>query len=341
MLKDFFLRLENRELTGHAAISEAQKYINLYGSAVYTILSRKLNCGASAKLINSVWPGAVPVFEVQLAKTVPVEKIQFPCYAQLKYDGVRVLAFVRGTAVSFYTRNGKRVSFPHLAAEMRGFTDGVYDGELILAEGKSDARTQVSGITNSVMHGGANDTRLSLVIFDYLTHEEWLTQSCKRPYNERLEWLRLQKPETISTWLAETQLVSSPETANKLFEGVLAQGFEGLILKQINHRYSYKRSADWAKLKAVLDVDLLCIDVEEGTGKYEGQIGALVCAGQIDDKLVEVKVGSGLTDIDRAKPVEAFIGKTIEVQYNTLIQSKDSLLWSLFLPRFVKVRYDK
>ena len=100
-----------------------------------------------------------------------------------------------------------------------------------------------------------------------------------------------------------------------------------------------KRSKQLIKLKAELDADLKVIDVKAGTGKYEGQIGALVCTDS--SRKLNVSVGSGLSDEQRKTLVaDELIGKIVTVTYNAKIQAKDGT-WSLFLPRLVEIREDK
>jgi hemerythrin superfamily protein len=82
------------------------------------------------------------------------------------------------------------------------------------------------------------------------------------------------------------------------------------------------------------------VDWEEGVNKYTGQLGALVCESA-DGKVV-VNVGSGLSDKQRKKfKPEFIIGKIVEITYNEKIAKKDSDIFSLFLPRFMKIRDDK
>lgn len=94
-------------------------------------------------------------------------------------------------------------------------------------------------------------------------------------------------------------------------------------------------------MKATDTADLLCVGYNEGIGKYEGMIGSLICEGMIDGKLIIVNVGSGLNDNDRQRDPHKYIGKTIEVAYNKVIQDSKTYQYSLFLPRFLQVRSDK
>jgi len=118
-------------------------------------------------------------------------------------------------------------------------------------------------------------------------------------------------------------------------------GYEGLVLKYPEHKYTFKRSKDWIKVKEVKHADLRVVDIREGTGKYKGMIGGLVCVGEVEGHRVRVAVGSGLSDIQRSLDDIEFIQETVEVLYNTVIQDSVTLEWSLFLPRFVQVRFDK
>jgi ATP-dependent DNA ligase len=79
--------------------------------------------------------------------------------------------------------------------------------------------------------------------------------------------------------------------------------------------------------------------VEDGTGKYEGMLGALVC--ESEDGIIKVKVGSGFNDEDRKKiKKQDVLGKVVAVKYNARIRSKHEDE-SLFLPIFVEIREDK
>ena len=54
------------------------------------------------------------------------------------------------------------------------------------------------------------------------------------------------------------------------------------MIKPIDGLYECKRSYNWLKAKPFIEVSLHVIDIEEGTGKYEGNTGALQCQGTDD-----------------------------------------------------------
>jgi ATP-dependent DNA ligase len=84
--------------------------------------------------------------------------------------------------------------------------------------------------------------------------------------------------------------------------------------------------------------------VEEGTGKYAGKLGAVVCRSrQEDGKSITVNVGSGFNDDHRTTlwgDRDNLVGKIVAVKYNMRIKNKAGEE-SLFLPIFVEVRDDK
>lgn len=91
-------------------------------------------------------------------------------------------------------------------------------------------------------------------------------------------------------------------------------------------------------------IDLTIIDMEEGSDKYEGMLGALVCTGIEDGKEIVVNVGSGLTDEERVQYwlyKKEVIGKVAEIAYDVI--TKNMLgSYSLRFPRFVRLRgFDK
>ena len=93
-----------------------------------------------------------------------------------------------------------------------------------------------------------------------------------------------------------------------------------------------------------MECDLEIIAVEEGTGKYAGKLGAVVCrSGSEDGKFLTVSVGSGFNDAHRDNLWsirDSLIGKIVAVKYNMRIKNKAGEE-SLFLPIFVEVRDDK
>lgn len=340
-----------KTLTGSAARGTVEHHCKQYGDLVKLICNKDLDCGVSTTTLNKIFgKGFIPKFAVQLATEIPIANIPVPIVGQLKYNGVRVVALITNTSVTLKTRNGKTFRYPLLEEYLNCITVPVMlDGELTDCDNKS--HTSVSGLVNSAIKGTPIPDYQGLVfnVFDCMPLDEFNSQSCMMDYEDRFhlvksyvaylhEYCEGMVQNIIK--VAQTWEFHTTDQIQEKFDRVLAAGYEGLILKSWQHLYTFKRSKDWIKLKAVETADLMCVDWQEGEGKYEGMIGALICQGQINDKQIWVKVGSGLSDADRIQSTEEYIGKMIEVKYNTLIQDSTDGSWSLFLPRFVTVRGD-
>jgi DNA ligase-1 len=77
-------------------------------------------------------------------------------------------------------------------------------------------------------------------------------------------------------------------------------------------------------------------NVEEGTGKNLGRLGALVCSGVDDGKAILVNVGSGFSDLDRDNfwhSRDKLPGHIVEVRADAVTQNQDGT-YSLRFPRF-------
>ena len=114
------------------------------------------------------------------------------------------------------------------------------------------------------------------------------------------------------------------------------------MIKPTHDIYKCKRSHAWLKVKPFIEVTLSVVDVEEGTGRNEGKLGALVVEGEDDGKFFRLNVGSGLTDENREVFWEAkdeLIGQLVEVRADAATKSQDSdEVWSLRFPRFKTFR---
>lgn len=351
--------LSDRQVTGHDAIAFLASLLSSLtaedAKVLELVIQKDLDCGASDSTANKVWPGLVPSFPVMLCSAYDqkiVDRLHWQkgVYVQLKSDGMRCNIVVDRDSVTVYSRNGRVVethgAFDHLKKLDKRV---VIDGELLVKDknGKFLDRKTGNGICNKALKGTVTKAQTEaffLNAWDLIPLDDFYRGLCTDTYKVRFTYLfgivgDLQDFGHRNIDTIESKVVHSLEEAQSIFEDYLAKGEEGAILKDKTANWEDKRSKQLVKLKAELDTDLKVIGIKAGTGKYEGQIGALICTDS-DGKL-NVSVGSGLTDDQRKLlTTEKLINKIITVTYNAKIQAKDGT-WSLFLPRLVEIREDK
>lgn len=319
------------------------------------ILIKDLRCGVSEKTVNKVvekqWPDfAVPVFGCQLAhdsanhetKVSGVKRIE------VKLDGVRVITIVYPDGrVDQFSRNGKELlNFEHIKQQLSEnastFTvPMVLDGE-VMSSSFQDLMKQVHRKENV----SANDAVLWL--FDAVPLEDFERGHCDIRQQHRSDWLngwfdnRLNKSMANVRCLDHAVLDLDTEEGQRLFamhnKAAIENGYEGIMIKDLDAPYECKRTVSWLKLKPFIEVSLTVVETEEGTGKNVGRMGALVCEGMDDGKLIRVNVGSGFSDLQREEFWSCRVdGHMVEVRADAVTQNQDGS-YSLRFPRFVRFR---
>lgn len=338
-------RILAKEIIGNEARASIDYHCKEYGDLVKLIVNKDLDCGVTATTLNKVFgKDFIFQFKAQKAMEVPIRDVKLPTWGQIKYNGIRTIAHITKKSVMLRTFNGKVFHYPELEKELLACHSEniVLDGELCIGDSQGTNHTDVK-VNASIRTGKPILGRPYVFnVFDAIPMEDFDKQYCADKYSDRFN-LTKQIVSGIDSDLVVPSLTfkfASHKNIENLFDTLINDGYEGLILKHPDHYYTYRKNKNWIKIKDVKDCDLKCVDTTEGKDKYEGLIGALVCEGTVDGKKVRVNV-AGLTDAMREKDPDYFIGEIVEIKYNSLIVDKDTCEWSLFLPRFSAVRYDK
>jgi DNA ligase-1 len=193
----------------------------------------------------------------------------------------------------------------------------------------------------------AQDAVLNL--FDALPLVQFEKGISPATQTQRSEWLNAwfnsNKDALPSVTVVGQELVDldTPEGQQRYREinaQAIEGGYEGIMLKDVDAVYECKRSVAWLKLKPFIEVSLSVIGVEEGTGKNIGKMGAVICEGEDDHRLITVNVGSGFTDKQRDDFWTArnkLLGNIAEVRADAITQNQDGT-YSLRFPRFLRFR---
>jgi DNA ligase-1 len=361
---DLANKLQNRELTGHAARDAIELAMSVATQAQWNdwyrrILIKDLRCGVSEKTVNKAAKNhpqyAVPVFTCMLAHDSAnhEKKMTGKKQIEVKLDGVRVLLVIRDTKgknIEMFSRNGKQFhNFDHIIEEVRTVLKDypvpyplVLDGEIMSASFQ-DLMRQVQRKENVA----AGDAVLHL--FDTVPLGCFLNGSWDKPQHFRSEitrhWVEQHKAvlQHVTALAWETVDLDTEEGEQRFVElnkAAVDGGYEGVMIKDVDAPYECKRSHSWLKAKPFIEVTLEVVGVEEGTGRNAGKLGALVCCGQDDGKDIRVNVGSGFTDDHRSdiwSAGDAVVGNLVEVRADAVTQNQDGT-YSLRFPRFKTFR---
>lgn len=348
-------QLSSRTVTGNAGIDHLSTILeNLSiedAEVIKRIIAKDLKIGASESTFNKIWPGLIHDYPCMLCSAFDeklVAKIKYPAFVQKKEDGMRFNAIIKNGTVEFRSRNGKEIqllgNLEKEFLEMAAGQNVVFDGELLVIkeDGSVCDRQTGNGILNKANKGTITAEEAALVhaeLWDMIPYDSFQEGVWKVDYATRWNYLlstRMDQHRKIH--LVDTAMVYSYEEARGIFEDFLARGYEGIILKDSSGIWENKRSRTQIKFKGEEECDLLVVGIQEGTGKYKGMIGALLC--ESSDGVLKVDVGSGFKDADRKKPPSEFLNKIVAVKYNMRIKNNQGEE-SLFLPVYVETRFDK
>jgi DNA ligase-1 len=356
--------LRTRSLTGHNAKTVIEFMSEQFDSVEWNGLARRviikdLRCGISEKTLNKVLGNTewkIPVFTCQLATDSEKHTAKMTGLKRIeqKLDGVRVLAVVTKTTVNLYSRNGKPFdNFPHIVESLEDVKNKfakifqlwphgfVLDGEIIgesfqalmkQAQRKSDVET--TGMTYSV--------------FDVIPLADFERGFWNAQQNKRLDLLEDYRAVFDSTDCVrlmdgievDLNTAEGHDVMRRYAEDAVAAGFEGIMIKDLGAPYECRRSTFWMKWKPTITVDLNIVGFEEGTGRNEGRLGAIICEGDDNERQIHVNVGSGFTDSDRDSYYasrDTLLGQVVEVEADAVTQNQDGT-YSLRFPRFVRFR---
>ena len=350
-------QLAERKLTGNEAIT-AVNFLRMNAKETEwnlwyrRILIKDLRCGVSEKTINKMVEKVngdftIPVFSCQLAHDGAnhESKVSGSKLIEVKLDGVRVITIVYPSGhVDQYSRNGKElVNFEHIKKQIAKHAvffrePMVLDGE-VMSSSFQDLMKQVHRKSDVL----ANDAVLNL--FDILPLSEFRAGVSQQVQHQRSAQLRawytpiadhMPNVAIVGQELVDLNTNQGSARFREINNLAVAGGYEGIMIKEPTAVYECKRTVAWLKQKPYIEVSLTVVDLEEGTGKNLGRLGALVCEGVDDSKAIRVNVGSGLTDHDRDSfwaSRGSVVGNIVEVRADAVTQNQDGT-YSLRFPRF-------
>lgn len=217
-----------------------------------------------------------------------------------KLDGIRVLAFIKGSKVRLESRNGLDLSsqFPAICRQLQEqYTRGmVIDAEIVAFDGATHSFNAMLKRLHLKDAGmiAQMDAAIPCVMYAFdLLHFEAIDLRGKQLKERR----RLLQQALLPTDLVH--LISQvPEEGEMLFEAIQKAGFEGIIAKKANSHYEQgRRSKNWLKVKSTQSAEFVVGGFTIGEGSRTDTFGSLLTGYYKEGDLVYAgNVGSGFDD---------------------------------------------
>lgn len=353
-----------RSLTGNEARERVAAALGLLtpasGDLLTRIIKKDLRAGFSEETVNKACPKTIPTFpymRCSLPKDSNWEKWNWAdgIIVQEKADGMFLnIEHDAAGIITITSRAGSLFPIDKLDRLVEScqwsLAKGTQShGEAVVYVGDAALpRQESNGVMNSILAGGEVPPghTVRYLAWDQIPLSAVVPKGkYEVPYRDRLRALiagltanKLQS----DVKLCPTSVVKTKAEAMAVYSRYLKAGKEGAVAKHPLAIWRDGNSKDQVKLKLKVPVELKVVGFNEGTGKFVGQLGSLVC--ETEDSLLRVNV-SGRGDAMRAEVwanQHQWLGSIITANSNSIMSpEKEGDLHSLFLPIFEELRMDK
>ena len=343
--KSFLDTLAEKKSATDKDVLAIKTFIDKYEEADFLkmVLFKDLRLNMNIKKFQKVWPNFCVEPQVQLAQKFEGVKYPYSLYSR-KLDGLRAY-YKDGVAISRTNKPHKTEPLAHITAQLKQFVDydtWVYDGEIIYLnpDGTEDFTKAIS-LARSDNRTPECDN-LYYCIFDMIQKEAFENKTpdvatFKDEYTRMKAHLGI--VEEKRDWYVTSQpnillLKQVDETGlEELQQDRIKYNYEGIMIRNADAHYEYKRSNNIRKIKEMQDTEVKLLGMEAGTGKFANTLGAMVA----DYNGYELKIGSGFSDEQRKhywQHRDEYVGKYVKVKYfekTVNQQGGESLRFPIFL----------
>jgi bifunctional non-homologous end joining protein LigD len=226
---------------------------------------------------------------------------------EVKWDGYRALAYIRGSDATLVSRNGNDLT-PRFAAVAKAVSQALKTPDSVL-DGEICALDESGRSSFSLMQQGKPGTPIVYYVFDVLEVEgEPLIDLPFVERRKRLESLLDKRDRTVR--ISETF-----DDGVALYEVAKQQRLEGIMAKRLDSRYlPRRRTRDWLKIKTHGEQEFVICGFTKGTGRRASSFGSLVLGYNRGGELVYAgNVGTGFN----SKEIEKLLDKLRPLKRST------------------------
>lgn len=249
---------------------------------------------------------------------------------EIKFDGYRLLCFIKDKKIKFLTRNQKdwTEKFKQLQFEIKklNLKSAILDGEVIAINKNKQSDFQL--LSNSISKG---KYILSYMIFDLIYYQGNDLTHCT--LEERKKLLRKLIPLNNNKLIFSNHIDGN--NGDIFFKKACKKGLEGIISKNKKSPYISGRNRNWLKVKCSKRQEFLVIGFTPGSGSRHYFASLLLAVYGDKNTLVYCgKVGTGFNEIS-LKNIKKLLDKykTNKAPFKVLPATLGPVTW--VLPRII------
>jgi len=234
-----------------------------------------------------------------------------PAYvAEEKFDGSRYVMQITDKGVILHSRResvkggmcDKTNNVPHITQLpiLKKYVGTIFDGEIVSPDSKFLSVMSVMGSSpERAIETQKENGLVSYMVFDILEYEGKNVRLMAFLHRRNL----LEAIFKSGDWGSIKLTKQVRNNKGEYYKKILKEGGEGIILKNWNCPYidGERPKRNWIKIKRLETYDGIVIGGQEGNGKYQKNLGALLIGQYIQGELKEVAKISGMTDEQRKK----------------------------------------
>jgi len=210
---------------------------------------------------------------------------------EVKWDGVRAIAFLEGEEVRLQSRSGIRCErqYPELAVLQHyvAARSAILDGEIAVLDAKGISRfhliqPRIANADPGAIAHLVRSTPVIYFVFDLLYLDGYDLRQVALAERKRL----LHEIVTPAAVLRVSE--DFPGIGDEMLEAAREAGLEGIMAKRASSTYEPRRSREWLKVKIVGEQEFLICGFTEGERDYFGALvlgywdkGRLAWAGNV------------------------------------------------------------
>lgn len=324
-------------------VYEVKKFIYSFKEHEFLkqVLFKDLRLNMNVKKFQKIWPDFCVQPQVQLAQKFEGKSFNHNRYSR-KMDGSRCY-YLNGIPKTRTNKDHKFAPLQHITDQLKlaipDLDNWVLDGEIIYLDNeKEDFKKAISLCRSDKREIGCE--KLYYVIFDIIEKSKFLTKSPYIPFTEEYKLLlNMFEAQTYSICWFKTKFPNilimnqvDDEHLEELQQARFKNNWEGLMLRDGDACYEYKRTNKLLKIKEMQDLELKLIDMEQGDKKYNNMLGAFI----VDYNGNQLRVGSGFSDEQRQEywiNRDKYLNQYVKVKYfekTTNQQGGESLRFPIF-----------